>query len=156
MPLHLNNSTTDIYACNTTLPLSANWNNITSLTKALSNDLENIEKRSTENTLHFNTEETKALLVTGKRFQHKLHVETASLQLCLNTTNITQISHHKLQGLIIDKNLSFEQKKRKIVYNKLEKRLGLLRLISPYLKQSHKLIFYIALIKPVMLYLSPI
>ena len=49
MPLHLNNFTIDIYADATTLSLSANWNNITSLTKALSNDLENIEKRSTEN-----------------------------------------------------------------------------------------------------------
>ena len=51
MPLHLNNLITiDIYADATTLSLSANWNNITSLTKALSNyDLENIEKRSTEN-----------------------------------------------------------------------------------------------------------
>ena len=102
-----------IYACNTTLPLSANWDNITSLTKALSNDLKNIEKRSTENTMYINTEETKALLVTGERLQHKLHVETASLQLCVNATNITQISHHKLQGLIIDKDLFFEEKKKR-------------------------------------------
>ena len=29
MPLHLNNSTTDIYADDTSLSLSANWNNIT-------------------------------------------------------------------------------------------------------------------------------
>ena len=40
IPLHLNNSTTDIYADDTILSLSANWNNITSLTQALSNDLE--------------------------------------------------------------------------------------------------------------------
>ena len=86
MPLHLNNSTIDIYACNTTLPLSANWNNITSLTKALSNDLENIKKWSTENKMYINTEKTKALFVTGKRLQYKLRVETASLQLHLNTT----------------------------------------------------------------------
>ena len=46
MPLHLNNSTIDIYACDTTMPLSAKWKNITSLTKALSNDLENIKKWS--------------------------------------------------------------------------------------------------------------
>ena len=49
MSLHLNNSTTVIYADDTTLSLSTNWKNITSLTKALSNDLENIEKWSTEN-----------------------------------------------------------------------------------------------------------
>ena len=51
IPLHLNNSTIDIpvYADDTTLSWSANWNNITSLIKALANDLENIEKWSTEN-----------------------------------------------------------------------------------------------------------
>ena len=70
MPLHLNNSTIDIYADDNTLSLSANWNNITSLTQALSNDLENIEKWSTENKMYINTEKTKALLVTGKRLQH--------------------------------------------------------------------------------------
>ena len=64
MPLHLNNSTIDIYGDDTTLSLSANWNNITSLTQALSNDLENIEKWSTENKMYINNEKTKALLVT--------------------------------------------------------------------------------------------
>ena len=49
IPLHLNNFTIDIYADDPTLSLSANWNNITSLIKALANDLENIEKWSTEN-----------------------------------------------------------------------------------------------------------
>ena len=49
-----------------------------------------------------------ALLVTGKRLQHKLREEIASLQLHLNATNINQILHHKLLGLIIDKDLSFE------------------------------------------------
>ena len=43
-----------------------------------------------------------------KRLQHRLSVETASLQLHLNATNINQILHHKLLGLIIDKELRFE------------------------------------------------
>ena len=43
-----------------------------------------------------------------KRLQHKLRVETASLHLHLNPTNINQIVHHKLLGLIIDKDLRFE------------------------------------------------
>ena len=58
--------------------------------------------------MYINTEKTKALLVTRKRIQHKLRAETASLQLHLNSTNINQILHHKLLGLIIDKDLSFE------------------------------------------------
>lgn len=70
MPLHSHNSTIDIYAEDTTLSLSSNWNNMTSLPKALSNDLENIEKWSTENKMYINTEKTKTLLVTVKNFNN--------------------------------------------------------------------------------------
>ena len=109
MPLHLNNSTTDKYADDTTLCVSANWNNITSLTQALSNDLENIEKWSTENKMYINTEKTKTLLVKGKSLQHQLCVEeTATLKLRLDATNVDQLSHDKLLSLINDKDLSFE------------------------------------------------
>ena len=137
------------------MSLSANWNNITSLTRALSNDLENIEKRSTENKMYINTEKTKVLLVTGKRLQHKLSEETASLKLRLDATNIDQLSHHKLLGLIIDKDLIFAAHIDQLC-KKLSKRLGVLRHINPYLKQRHNLTFYLATLKPVMLYLSPI
>ena len=58
--------------------------------------------------LYINAKKTKAFLVRGKRLQHELRVETASLQLHLNATNIKQILHHKLLGLITDKDLSFE------------------------------------------------
>ena len=58
--------------------------------------------------LYFNTKKTKALLVTEKRLQHKLRAETANLQLHLNATNISQILHHKLLGLVTDKDLRFE------------------------------------------------
>ena len=155
VPLHLNISTIDICADDTALSLSADWSNITSLTQALSNDLENIEKWLTENKMYINTEKTKALLVTGKRLQHKLSEETATLKLRLDATNIDQLSHHKLLGLIIDKDLSFEAHIDELC-KKLSKRLRLLRHISPYLKKRHKLTFYLAAIKPVMLYLSPI
>ena len=58
--------------------------------------------------LYINTKKTKAVLVTEKRLQTKLRAETASLQLHLNATNINQILHHKLLGLIIDKDLRFQ------------------------------------------------
>ena len=58
-------------------------------------------------------------------------------------------------GLIIDKDLSFEAHIDELC-KKLSKRLGLLSHISPYLLQRHKLTFYLATIKPVMLHLSPI
>ena len=46
---------------------------------------------------------------TWKTLQHKLTEETASLHsLRHDATNIDQLSHHKLLGLIIDKDFSFE------------------------------------------------
>ena len=105
--------------------------------------------------MYINTEKTKALLVTGKRLQHKLSEETATLKLRLDANNIDQLSHRKLLGLIIDNDLSFEARMDELC-KKLSKGLGLLRHISPYLKQRHKSAFYNATIKPVMLYLSPI
>ena len=53
------------------------------------------------------------------------------------------ITNYRVSSLI--KILALKKKKKKIEYNKLSKQLGLLRLISPYPKQSHKLIFYLAL-----------
>ena len=105
--------------------------------------------------MYINTEKTKALLVAGKRLQHKLSEETATLKLRLDATNIDQLSDRKLLGLIIDKDLSFEAHIDELC-KKLSKRLGLLRHIRRYLKQRHKLTFHLATIKPVMLYLSPI
>ena len=116
----------------TTLSLSANW----TLTQALSSDLENFEEWSTKNKMYINTEKTEALLVTGKRLQHKLSEETTSLNLCLDGTNIDQLSHHKLLVLIIEKDLSFEARIDELC-KKLSKRIGLLRHINPYLEQKH-------------------
>ena len=58
--------------------------------------------------MYINTEKSKALVVTGKRLQHMLSEETATLKLCLDATNIDKLLRHKLLGLIIDKDLSFE------------------------------------------------
>ena len=77
-----------------------------------------------------------------------------ALELRLDATNMDQLSNHKLLGLIVDKDLSFEAHIDEL-WKKLSKRLGLLRHISPYLKQRHKLTFYLATLKPVMLYLNP-
>ena len=67
MPLHFYNSTIDIYTDDTTLSLSANLENITSLTKALSNDLENIEKWSTENYIVHQYQEDQSITCYRKK-----------------------------------------------------------------------------------------
>ena len=99
--------TIDTYADDTTLSLSVNWNNITSLIKALSNYLENIAKWCTETKCTSIPRTPKHYLLPEIGY-NKLRVEKASLQVCLNATNINQILHHKLLGWIIVKDLSFE------------------------------------------------
>ena len=59
--------------------------------------------------MYINTEKSKVLLVTGKRLQHKLSQERTTSKLCLDATSIDKLLHHKLLGLIIDKDLSFEE-----------------------------------------------
>ena len=46
--------------------------------------------------MYLKIEKTTGLLVTGKRIQHELSEETKSLSLCLEGTNIDQLSHHKI------------------------------------------------------------
>ena len=81
MPLRLSNSTID--ADDTTLSLSANWNDITSLTHFL---------------MYLRRKDQSITCLYAKRLQQKLNVEKANLQLRLNATRPTNIEHHKLLG----------------------------------------------------------
>ena len=69
MPLHVQKSTMDIYADDTTLSLSSNWKTLPLLNQSLSQDLSEVERWARENKMYMNMQKTKALLVTGKRHQ---------------------------------------------------------------------------------------
>ena len=72
-----------IDADDTTLSLSANWNDITSLTHSL---------------MYFRRKDQSITCHYAKRLQQKLNVEKANLQLRLNATRPTNIEHYKLLG----------------------------------------------------------
>ena len=77
-----------------------------------------------------------------------LHASRSTMDIYADDTTLFPSSnrkYHKLLGLKFDHDLS---------YKKLSKRLGLLRYISPYLKQKQQLVYYQAVIKPIMLYAS--
>ena len=129
----------NIYADDSTLSSRSNWKTISSLNQTLSDDLAGIERWTGGNKLNINTLNTKALLVTGKRLRMrtdqdsgklvgKLEVVTKPLKL-----SKSQVKHCTFLGLIIDENLTYEVHVGKL-FNKLSKRLGVLRHISPYLK----------------------
>ena len=72
MPLHVQKSTMDIYADDTTLSLSSNWKTLPLLNQSLSQDLNEVERWARENKMYLNMQKTKALLVTGKRLRKRM------------------------------------------------------------------------------------
>ena len=139
MPLHVHKSTMNIYADDSTLSSRSNLKTISSLNQTLSDDLAEIERWTRGNKLNINTLNPKVLLVTGKRLRMrtdqdsgklvgKLEVVTKPLKL-----SKSQVIHCTFLGLIIDENLTYEVHVG-VLFNKLSKRLGVLRHISPYLK----------------------
>jgi hypothetical protein len=73
----------------------------------------------------------------------------------LTGKNIEQVANYKILGVNLDQDLTFETHVEELC-KKLSKRLGLLRRISPYLKQKQKAYYYEAVIKPLLLYGSSI
>ena len=72
MPLHVQKSTMDIYADDTTLSLSSNWKTLPLLNQSLPQDLSEVERWDRENKMYMNKQKNKALLVTGKRLRKRM------------------------------------------------------------------------------------
>ena len=155
MPLHVQKSTIDVYADDTTLSSSSNWKTIQSLNQALSLDLCKVERWASENKMYMNMQKTKALLVTGKRLRKRIVQDSGKLEVKTDNAEIVNVENHKLLGMIIDEDLTYEAHVDGLC-NKLSKRLGLLRHISPYLKKNQRIIYFNAIIKPLMMYASQV
>ena len=109
MPLNIFKSTVDIYADDTTIPSSASSNEIPKLKEALLEDLQKVEKWSRTNNMYLNPSKTKAMLAVGKRLRKRFDGETSSLQLSLNDEEIEIVRSHKLLGLKIDQDLTYDE-----------------------------------------------
>ena len=155
MPLHVQKSTMDIYADDTTLSSSSNWKTIQSLNQALSLDLCKVERWASENKMYMNMQKTKALLVAGKRLRKRIVQDSGKLEVKTDNAEIVNVKNHKLLGMIIDEDLTYEAHVDELC-NKLSKQLGLLRHISPYLKKNQRIIYFNAVIKPLMMYASQV
>ena len=84
-----------------------------------------------------------------------MSADNTNLNITLTGKNIEQVANHKILGVNLDQDLTFETHVEELC-KKLSKRLGLLRRISSYLKQKQKAYYNEAVIKPFLLYGSPI
>ena len=106
--------------------------------------------------MYINTQKTKALLVTAKRLRKRMDQDSRKLEVVTDTAEIEQAASHKLFGLIIDEDLTYEKNFNELC-NKLYQRLALLlRHISPYLKKNQKIIYLNTVIKPLTMYASSV
>ena len=93
------------------------------------------------------------MLVTGRRLQKKL--DTFDIHLSMNGKNLEQVSSFKLLKLTLDDELSFDVHVEKICM-KLSQRIAALSKIKRCLPHREHIIYYNAMIKPVILYGSTV
>ena len=98
-------------------------------------------------------EKTKTMLVTGRHLQKKL--DTFDIHLRMNGKNLEQVSLLKLLGLTFDDELSFDVHVEKLC-TKLSQKSAVLSKIKRYLTHRECIIYYNAMIKPVILYGSTV
>ena len=91
-----------------------------------------------------------------KRILAKLDEDTLlSLDVKIDDSVIEQVSSHKILGVVIDSQVNYESHIDELC-KKLSKRMGLLKCISPFLKQHQRETYYNGVIKPTLLYGSMI
>ena len=135
LPLHLHNSSADIFADDTTLSLKAHFDDIENLTNTLNSDLVNLSEWSKENQMFRNVEKTKSMLVTGKRIARKLE------NIANHEKSVTNVTAQKLIGVTLDSLMSYEPHIDELS-KKLSKRLG----------QRQREMFSTCVIKPTLMY----
>ena len=135
------------------LQLLRNFSNISQLELSLNTFVSEIQLWANANKLPLNEEKTKVLMITGKRLAPKLR----------NLPNVTTdgvktlkiVNSATLLGLEIDNMLSFNLHVE-MISNRLSSRIAVLRKIRAFLPLSQRLLYYNAIIRPVLSYVSVI
>jgi len=82
-------------------------------------------------------------------------MEQSTLQLHVNSTEFEQVSSHKLLGVTINSQLTFDQRVEYLC-TKLSQRIAVLRKIRRFLPLVQRKLDYNAMIKQTMLYASTV
>ena len=106
--------------------------------------------------MFINKKKTKSLLVHGKHIPAKLDEDTPlRLDVEIDGFVVEQVSSHKILGVVMDSHINHKLHIDELC-KKLSKCIGLLKHISPFLKQHQRETFYNDVIKPTLLYGSMI
>ena len=111
LPFHVNSSTINLYADDTTLTSSANYSSTDRLEQNLNSSVAEIAEWAAFNKLPINESKTQAIHITGKRLSPKINYEMA---LTINVAKLEVVPCVKLLGFEIDSELSFNSHVEKL------------------------------------------
>ena len=141
IPLHLANSTVDIYADDTAITASAHFSDLCSLTHRLNFNLDAVQRWASSNKMFIIKQERNEVPFSARK-AHSCKAgrcpppSPSPLPLRLDVkiddsqSDIKQVSCHKILGVVIDSQMNYGSH---IDEKKLSKRIGLLKRISPFL-----------------------
>ena len=150
--LHVSSANTDLYADITTLTCSIKLMDMHRLQTSLNAAVSETVHWATANKLPLNEKKTKVLTICGKRLSNR---SPNDIVISVNGSQLENIQCAKLLGLEIDKELTFHLHVDKL-YKKLSQCIGILKKNRHCLQIKHMVIFYNAIIRPVMDYVSVI
>ena len=157
LPLHVltDDVDLDLYADDTTIMTAAPIHSIqTDLENTLNRTWQDVETWANTNKLPLNQSKTKTLLITGKRLAKKISSEDTKLSVVTNEgITLEQVETAKLLGLELDSELSFSSHVDKLC-RKLAQRIGVLNKIKSCLPVKQRILYYNALIRSLMSYVS--
>ena len=150
LPLHVSSSEIDLYADDTTITSSADCGSMGKLQESLNTSVSEVFNWALANRLPLNEKKTKVLTVKRKRLSTKINNNP---EITCNGSLLTKVTNVKLLGLEIDEELSFSEHIT-TVCKTVSQRIGLLKKIMNYLPLKQRLLYYNALIRPVINYAS--
>ena len=145
----------DIYADDTTITASAHFSDLWSMTQRLNSDLDAVQRWASCNKMFINKKKRSPFQCTESAFLLSWMKTLPCLDVKIDDSVIEQVSSHKILALVIDSQMNYESHIDELC-KKLSKHKGLLKHISPFLKQRQRKTYYNGVIKPTLLYGSMI
>ena len=140
LPLAISNPAVSCYLFADDGTLSSANTSVDKLQQVLQIEMDNVSAWSKANRMIIHPDKTKSMVITSRQ-KHQL--SDLRLQLHVDSNKIQSVDNHKVLGVIVDKELRWEQHIHSIC-NKVSRNLYLLFKLKPYLDTESMKTFYYA------------
>ena len=145
LPCAVKNSTTSMYADDTTLFFRSK--NIEDLNEAINSDLRDLDSWLSGNKLSLNVAKTQGMLICTKNKQRSLECTSESLCLKIRDNDLALVEKTKYLGVQVDNSLDWKEH-IKSVSAKVSRAVGLLKYAKRFLPQNSLKTLYTSIVEP--------